>query len=114
MPISWAAKSGIFIQWAYEIIDMIHSAVSPSDWSLVDCHAGIHCGPRDECGQGGSCTRGGLSRPNARRLRGENTETGVKSITVQRNSIGAEAKTLGATAQANGLFDPHQPRHKHE
>jgi hypothetical protein len=37
MPISWGAECSAYIQWAYEIIDMIHSAVTIADWSLVDC-----------------------------------------------------------------------------
>jgi hypothetical protein len=37
MPISWGAECGAYIQWVYEVIDMIYSAISPVNWSLVDC-----------------------------------------------------------------------------
>jgi hypothetical protein len=37
VPVSWGAKCSAYVQWAYEIIDMIHSAVTTEDWSLVDC-----------------------------------------------------------------------------
>jgi hypothetical protein len=37
VPMSWGADCSTNVQWAYEIIDMIHSAVTTEDWSLVDC-----------------------------------------------------------------------------
>jgi hypothetical protein len=37
VPVSWGAECSTYVQWPYEIIDMIHSAVTTEDWSLVDC-----------------------------------------------------------------------------
>ena len=37
LPVSWGAECSTYVQWAYEIIDMIHSAVTIEDWSLIDC-----------------------------------------------------------------------------
>jgi hypothetical protein len=37
VPLSWGAECSAYVQWACEIIDMIHSAVTVADWSLVDC-----------------------------------------------------------------------------
>jgi hypothetical protein len=36
-PISWGAECSTYVQWAYEVIDMIHPAVTAMDWSIVDC-----------------------------------------------------------------------------
>ncbi len=36
-PVLWGAECSTYVQWAFEIIDMIHSAVTTKDWSLEDC-----------------------------------------------------------------------------
>ncbi len=37
VPMSWGAECSAYVQWACEIIDMIHLAVTVADWSLVNC-----------------------------------------------------------------------------
>ncbi len=37
IPVSWGAECSTYVQWAYKVIDMIHSAVTTEEWSLIDC-----------------------------------------------------------------------------
>ncbi len=38
LPISWGADCSTYVQRAFKFIDMIHTSITISDWSLVDCH----------------------------------------------------------------------------
>jgi hypothetical protein len=63
MPISRGAKCIVYLQWAYEIIDTIHSGISLADWSLADCQERIYWGFGDERDEGCSSSGGGRPGP---------------------------------------------------
>jgi hypothetical protein len=37
VPVSWESECSAQVQWAYELIDMIHPAITTEDWTLMDC-----------------------------------------------------------------------------
>jgi hypothetical protein len=36
-PTTWASECSRHVQWAQELIDMIHLAITAEDWTLMDC-----------------------------------------------------------------------------
>ncbi len=36
-PTTWEAECSAHVQWAYELMDMIHPAITTEDWTLLDC-----------------------------------------------------------------------------
>jgi hypothetical protein len=36
-PILWGSECTAHVQWAYELIDMIHPTITTEDWTLLDC-----------------------------------------------------------------------------
>jgi hypothetical protein len=37
VPVLWGSECSAHVQWAYELIDMIHPTITTEDWTLLDC-----------------------------------------------------------------------------